>query len=50
MAEHLLRTTARPVLEISEEVGFGSVSSLNRQFLRAYGLSPRAFRRAQGKM
>ena len=50
MAEHLLRATARPVLEISEEVGFGSVSSLNRQFLRVYGLSPRAFRQAHGKM
>lgn len=44
MAEQLLRTTTRPILEISEAVGFGSVSSLNRQFLRTYGLSPRAFR------
>lgn len=45
MAKHLLLTTSKPILEISEEVGFHSVSSFNRQFLRAYKCSPRVLRR-----
>lgn len=45
MAEHLLRTTNKSILEISQDVGFRSISSFNRLFLRAYGCSPRQFRR-----
>lgn len=44
MAEHLLRTTEKPILDIAGEVGFHSLSSFNRLFLKAYGCSPRAFR------
>ena len=45
MAEHLLRTTNKSILEISQDVGFRSISSFNRLFLRAYGCSPRQFRK-----
>lgn len=44
MAEHLLRTTNMPILDIASEVGFRSLSSLNRLFLRTYGCPPRVFR------
>lgn len=44
MAEHLLRTTEKPILDIAGEVGFHSLSSFNRLFLRAYGCSPRVLR------
>ena len=44
MAEHLLRTTNKQILDISEEVGFHSLSSFNRLFQKAYGRSPRTFR------
>ncbi|MBQ2992227.1 MAG: helix-turn-helix transcriptional regulator [Clostridia bacterium] len=45
MAEHLLRTTSKPILCIAQDVGFKSISSFNRLFLRAYGCSPREFRK-----
>lgn len=44
MAEQLLRTTQKQILEISEEVGFRSLSSFNRLFKKAYGCSPRSIR------
>ena len=44
-AEHLLRTTDKQILSISEEVGFRSLSSFNRQFHKAYGFAPSAIRR-----
>lgn len=44
MAEHLLRTTEKTILDIAGEVGFHSLSSLNRLFRRTYGCSPRALR------
>lgn len=44
MAEHLLRTTKKPILTISEEVGFHSLSSFNRLFQKKHGRSPRTFR------
>lgn len=40
----LLRTTAIPILSVSEEVGFGSLSSFNRHFYKEYGKSPREWR------
>lgn len=45
VAHHLLRTTQLPVLAISEEVGFRSLSSFNRLFKRTYGMSPRQVRK-----
>jgi len=44
MAEHLLSTTKKKIITVSEEVGFNSLSSFNRLFKRAYGVSPRDFR------
>jgi AraC-like DNA-binding protein len=44
MAEHLLRTTHKQILAISEEVGFRTLSSFNRLFKKQYGYSPRALR------
>ncbi len=45
LAEHLLRTTNKQILSISEEVGFRSLSSFNRQFRKAYGFAPSDLRR-----
>ena len=39
-----MRTTEKPILDIAGEVGFHSLSSFNRLFLRAYGCSPRVLR------
>ncbi len=41
----LLRTTEQPVLAISEEVGYRSVSSFNRQFLDIEGVTPLQYRK-----
>lgn len=41
----LLRTTELPVLAISEEAGFHSVSSFNRQFLDIEGVTPLQYRK-----
>ncbi len=45
MAEHLLLTTEKPIINIAGDVGFNSLSSFNRHFLRAYGCSPSIFRK-----
>ncbi|MBO4505417.1 MAG: helix-turn-helix transcriptional regulator [Lachnospiraceae bacterium] len=44
-ASMLLRSTEIPVLEISEEVGFRSVSSFNRHFADITGTSPLKWRK-----
>ncbi len=44
-ASVLLRTTEMPVLDISEEVGFHSVSSFNRHFLEIMGVPPLKWRK-----
>lgn len=44
MAEQLLVETELTVMEISERCGFPCLSTFNRQFLKRYGISPRAFR------
>jgi len=44
MAASLLRGSTRSVLEISQDVGFESLSSFNRLFLSHFGVSPRAWR------
>lgn len=45
MAAALLRTTGRSVLTISLDVGFDTVSSFNRLFLRQFGCPPSVWRR-----
>jgi len=45
-AKHLLETTAMPVTEICQAVGFRSLGSFSALFRRATGHSPRAFRTA----
>ncbi len=46
-AEKLLTRTARPVLDISMEVGFANVSYFNRIFRRFKSCSPNSYRHAQ---
>lgn len=42
---HLLRSTEDSILNISESVGFHSISSFNRYFDRLVNMSPREYRR-----
>lgn len=44
----LLRMTEHSILSVSEMVGFRSVSSFNRHFSSAMGISPSEYRRAVG--
>lgn len=44
-ASVLLRTTEMPILNISDEVGFHSLSSFNRHFLEDFGEAPRDWRK-----
>lgn len=44
-ASVLLRTTEMPILDISEEVGFHSVSSFNRHFSEIMGVTPMKWRK-----
>lgn len=46
-AEKMLTRTNRPILDISMEVGFSSVSYFNRMFHRFKSCSPNSYRRAQ---
>jgi len=48
MAASLLRETPHSVLEISQQVGFETLSGFNRLFLKAYGMSPRRWRAGSG--
>ncbi len=41
----LLRSTEDSILSISEQVGFHSISSYNRYFIKLLGVSPRAWRK-----
>lgn len=47
MAASLLQGTPMSVLEISQEVGFETLSSFNRLFLKKFQTSPRQWRQAQ---
>lgn len=40
-----LRQTDKPVARIAADVGYGSLSSFNRQFQAAFGIAPLAFRK-----
>jgi AraC-like DNA-binding protein len=44
-ATALLRTTETPILDISEEIGFRSVSSFNRHFMETIGMTPMQYRK-----
>ncbi len=44
----LLRSSALSVMEIAGMVGYNSLSSYNRQFIRAMGCSPTAWRKTSG--
>lgn len=44
-AKRLLRTTELTTLEISEMVGYMSLSSLNHSFKKAYGITPSEYRK-----
>ena len=44
-ADVLLRTTEMSILDISESVGFNSVSSFNRHFSELYGMPPLKWRK-----
>jgi len=44
MAQQLLSESDRSVAALSEEVGYGSVSAFVRNFKRATGFTPTAFR------
>ncbi len=44
-AAELLCATDRSILDISEEVGFQSVSSFNRHFMNLYQMTPRDYRK-----
>jgi len=44
-ARNMLRGTNLSVLEISERVGYGSISGFNRHFLSITGVSPSEWRR-----
>lgn len=46
MAASLLRSSDAPILEISQRVGFTTLSSFNRAFRRILRTTPRAFRTA----
>lgn len=46
VAHHLLCANEMPILTVSEDVGFRSLSSFNRLFKRTFGMSPRQVRRA----
>lgn len=43
-ASTLLQNTSRPILDIAVSCGYDTLSNFNRQFLAAYGMSPRARR------
>ena len=44
MASILLKSSDTSILEISEKVGFNSLSSFNRHFKKLHGISPRVWR------
>lgn len=47
MATAILRNSDSPILEVAAKVGYDTLSSFNRQFLRIVGVPPRAWRKAE---
>ncbi len=48
-AKRLLRTTTLPMIQISEQIGYNSLSSFNHLFKNTYGLTPSEYRKKEGK-
>lgn len=48
-AEQLLREGSLPIKEIAQRLGYGAPQFLTREFSKAHGCSPRAFREKQRK-
>ena len=48
-AEKLLKTTALPVAQIAQDVGFSSQNSFSQSFRRLNGVSPTQYRRGQNR-
>ena len=48
-AQQLLLFTDQPITQIAFSVGYQDVSGFNRQFLRAFGMAPRAYRLCGGE-
>lgn len=46
VAETLLSSTDKPILDISYEIGFTNLSYFNRLFKKKYGISPRIYRKS----
>lgn len=44
-ATSLLRTTEMPIINISEEIGYQSISSFNRNFMEMVGMKPMQYRK-----
>ena len=47
-AARLLRGQRLPVEEVAEQVGYETAASFSKAFKRSYGVSPAAYRRANG--
>lgn len=48
-AQHLLQSTDVPIARIAIRLGFSDIQHLNKLFRRVVGVSPSAFRQAQGR-
>jgi transcriptional regulator GlxA family with amidase domain len=48
IAQRMLLETARPIMNIALDCGFGDVSYFGRSFRAAFGVSPRDYRRGRG--
>lgn len=48
-AKRLLRTTTLSMIQISEQIGYNSLSSFNHLFKNTYGLTPSEYRKKEGK-
>ncbi|MCY1018058.1 helix-turn-helix domain-containing protein [Pyxidicoccus sp. MSG2] len=49
MAATSLRATRTPITEVALEAGFGDLSHFTTSFARAFGVSPRAYRKRHGR-
>lgn len=47
VARHLVQHTDEPILQISQECGFCTLSSFNRQFVKEFSIPPREMRRKE---
>lgn len=47
-AQQLLLLTQMPITQIALSIGYEDVSGFNRQFMRAFGMQPREYRKQEG--